>query len=306
MAITLTGLHFLLTYRCTHECDHCFVWGSPNQTGTMTLAQVKDILRQAREVGTIEWIYFEGGEPFLFYALLRESVRAAAGAGFKIGIVTNGYWATSPEDAIEYLRPLAPHVHDLSVSSDLYHADTEESAESRNARAAAELLGMPADVISIAQPNAPDAASSSGQLPAGQSAVHYRGRAAVNLTRGAARRPWSAFTDCPYENLRDPGRLHVDPFGHLHICQGISIGNLFKRPLAEICREFDPDRHPITAPLLEGGPTRLTQRYSLPYSGSYADACHLCFEARTLLRTRFPDALAPDPMYGVPNQNSRS
>ena len=25
----LSGLHFLLTYRCVYECDHCFVWGSP-------------------------------------------------------------------------------------------------------------------------------------------------------------------------------------------------------------------------------------------------------------------------------------
>ena len=301
MAIKLTGLHFLLTYRCTHACDHCFVWGSPDQTGTMTLAQVRDILRQAREVGTIEWIYFEGGEPFLFYMLLSDSVRAASEMGFKVGIVTNGYWATSTDDAAEYLRPLAEQVGDLSVSSDLYHADTENSAESRHACAAAAKLEIPTDVISIAQPNVLDAPCSQGKLPAGQSAVRYRGRAAVQLTGGAARRLWSSFTECPYENLRDPGRVHVDPCGYVHVCQGIAIGNVFKTSLARICADFDPDRHPITAPLLEGGPARLARRYSLPYSSSYADACHLCFELRSILRRRFPDALAPDQMYGVPD-----
>jgi len=49
----LTGLHLLLTYQCNFECDHCFIWGSPRQTGTFTLDQVEEVLRQARELGTV-------------------------------------------------------------------------------------------------------------------------------------------------------------------------------------------------------------------------------------------------------------
>ena len=45
-AMELTGLHLLLTYRCTYECDHCFAWGSPRQEGTMTLGIVRNILQQ--------------------------------------------------------------------------------------------------------------------------------------------------------------------------------------------------------------------------------------------------------------------
>ena len=37
----LEGLHILLTYQCTYECDHCFVWGSPWQTGTLTFEQIE-------------------------------------------------------------------------------------------------------------------------------------------------------------------------------------------------------------------------------------------------------------------------
>lgn len=66
----LTGLHLLLTYQCNLECDHCFVWGSPWQSGTMTLQNVRKILQQAKDLRTVEWIYFEGGEPFLYYAML--------------------------------------------------------------------------------------------------------------------------------------------------------------------------------------------------------------------------------------------
>ena len=39
--LKLNGLHLLLTYQCTFECDHCFVWGSPWQTGTMTIAMIR-------------------------------------------------------------------------------------------------------------------------------------------------------------------------------------------------------------------------------------------------------------------------
>jgi MoaA/NifB/PqqE/SkfB family radical SAM enzyme len=77
----LSQLHLLLTYQCTHECDHCFVWGSPWQSGTMRLESIREILEQARDLGTVEWIYFEGGEPFLHYPILVRGVEAAAEMG---------------------------------------------------------------------------------------------------------------------------------------------------------------------------------------------------------------------------------
>ena len=40
------------------------------------------------------------------------------GADLRLGIVTNGYWAVSAEDAEEWLRPLSGLIGDLSVSSD--------------------------------------------------------------------------------------------------------------------------------------------------------------------------------------------
>ena len=95
--VRLTGVHFLLSYRCTHECDHCFLWSSPRTraAGTMTLRQVREVLRQAKELGTVEMVYFEGGEPFLFYPVLIGGLRAAASIGFRIGLVSNCYWIFS-------------------------------------------------------------------------------------------------------------------------------------------------------------------------------------------------------------------
>jgi MoaA/NifB/PqqE/SkfB family radical SAM enzyme len=295
----LNGLHILLTYQCTFECDHCFVWGSPWQSGTLTLQQVRQILDQAKEAGTIEWIFFEGGEPFLYYALMVRSVEMAIQMGFHVGLVSNAYWATSIEDALEWLKPFQGRIEDLSISSDLYHCDQPLSEFARNAVAAAERLGIPADVIQVAQPEE-TAEAIRGQLPAGVSAVMYRGRAAANLSGRAEKGSWERYTECPNEDLREPGRVHLDPLGNVHICQGISLGNVFETPLKEICEGYDPEAHPVTGPLLAGGPAALVSEYNLPCREAYADACHLCYEARLALRPRFPEYLKPDQMYGIP------
>lgn len=295
-AMKLAGLHILLTYKCTLECDHCFVWGSPRQKGTLTIEKVEQILQQAREAGAGS-VYFEGGEPFLYYPVLVRGVHRAAELGFSVGIVSNAYWATSVMDAAEWLQPFAGRLSDLTVSSDLYHCGACLGERVQNAVAAAKWMNIPAGMISIAPPD-DDLPQSHGQL-SGESEVMYRGRAAVALTSRAALHPWDGFTACPHEDLREPGRIHVDPFGNLHICQGILIGNLFKNPLKEICAAYDPQAHPICGPLLQGGPDALVTEYDLPHASGYADACHLCYAARLALRDRFPELLAPDSMYGV-------
>lgn len=170
ICMEITGLHLLLTYQCNFECDHCFVWGSERQTGTMTTRDIELILDQATDTGTVEWIYFEGGEPFLHYDTLLSGVQAAAVAGFKTGIVTNAAWADSVEQA---------------------------------------------------------------------------------------------------------------------------------RRLREIFEGYDPDAHPVTGPLLRGGPAELARANDVTCRPGYADACHLCYETRRHLRQRYPEELAPGQVYGV-------
>jgi MoaA/NifB/PqqE/SkfB family radical SAM enzyme len=292
----LSGLHILLTYQCTYECDHCFVWGSPWQTGTLTLEQIEQILLQAKEAG-ITSIYFEGGEPFLYYGILLQAVRKAKDIGFSVGIVSNAYWALSVADAEEWLRPFVRQVSDITVSSDLFHCSESMSERPQNAIVAAKLLGIPTGMISVAQPEE-ESRQSHGQIE-DESAVMYRGRAVEKLASRAPSHPWEGFDSCPHEDLREPGRIHLDPLGNLHICQGIVIGNLFEKSLKQICEEYDADAHPICGPLLAGGPAELVTEYNLEHASHYADACHLCYTARTTLRARFPNVLAPDQMYGA-------
>ena len=301
MMITLSGLHFLLTYQCIFECDHCFVWGSPLQKGTFSFDNISAVLHQAQEMETIEEIYFEGGEPCLYYPILLRSIRIAKESGFRVGVVTNSYWATSINDAKIWLGPMAGFLDDLSLSTDLFHYDERMSKQAYYASEAARELGIPTGIItieSVEQVNQCNV-TQTGQLPTGESKVMFRGRAVEKLLKNAPLYPWEQFVRCPHENLRDPGRVHVDPLGNLHICQGITLGNVFKTPLIKICQDYTPETHPIIAPLQAGGPKALVEAYHLNHEDRYADACHLCYQARVLLRKDFKEYLNPDQMYGI-------
>jgi len=292
--MNLTGIHLLLTYQCTQECDHCFVWSSPNYLETMTLKQVHELLKEAKKLGTVEWVAFEGGEPFLYYPVMVKGIKEARALGFKVEVLSNAYWATCQEDALEWLRPLAElGVLDLGLSSDPYHGENLEADRVKNGVKAAQKLGIPVGIMATSK-----MLEKLGELPCGVTELMYRGRATSKLLEGAPRKPWTELKECPHENLASPERVHIDPLGFAHVCQGLSIGNAWQRSFSEIIRSYDASSHPVIKWLVKGGPAALVKEFGLPHEQNYADACHLCYNARLLLRARFPDVLAPGQMYG--------
>ena len=300
----LRELHLLMTYQCTFECDHCFVWGSPSQTGTMTLNQVRELLDQGEELGTIQGIAFEGGEPFMYYATLLESVREVKTRSWRAEIVTNAYWASSLEDATAALRPLMEAGLDaIYVSDDAYHGSVTEDSPPAFAVRAAQKLGLATNTIAIAS------ATESALGPSGErgqpitgGAVKFRGRAAARLAAGLPRRSWQELGTCPYEDLVDPARVHIDAFGYVHLCQGTALGNTHTGTLVDIISTYDPKTHPIVGPLLEGGPAALARALDVPHEEAYVDECHLCYDLRDRLRPQHPQWLGPEQMYGVPEE----
>ena len=65
MIPSLKSVHFLITYKCSAECDHCFIWGSPRgDRGSMTTEQIDDFLAQITRAANITEVCAEGGEPF--------------------------------------------------------------------------------------------------------------------------------------------------------------------------------------------------------------------------------------------------
>ncbi len=307
MSTHLEGIHFLVTYRCTYACDHCFVWGSPDAEGTMTLAQLASLIDQAAACG-VETVYFEGGEPMLAYPVVLAAADHARRRGLQWGMVTNCFWATSVEDARLWLEPCAKlGIADLALSSYAYFVDGADEAPLRNAVLAAQELGLPVGVLEVGAAACLDVPG----LCLGEdvSGIMCKGRAAAELAPGRASRPPETLVTCPHEDLAEPSRAHIGCDGEVQICQGVSAGNALigeggaprDGGLAAVLKNYAPARRPVVRELLAGGPWALAEAHAhVPQRDLYADECHLCYEIRSALRRRFPSVLAPAQCYGNP------
>jgi hypothetical protein len=129
--------------------------------------------------------------------------------------------------------------------------------------------------------------------------VMFRGRAVEKLIEGLPQRSWEEFTECPYEDLKNPERVHLDAYGNIHLCQGLSMGNMWDDPLSKIVKQYNADSHPICRPLVNGGPALLAKEYNVKHEDEYVDACHMCYLIRLALLDRFPQYLAPRLVYGL-------
>ena len=320
MGISLSSIHFLVTYRCTYACDHCFMWGSPGADQTMTLAQLTSVIDQAAEGGVTD-VYFEGGEPTLAYPIVLAAAKRARERNLEFGVVSNCFWATTREDARVWLEPFVGlGISDLSLSSYAYFVEDADEERLRNAALAAQDLGLPAGVVEVGAPACLDVPG----LCLGDAAdVMYKGRAAVALAPGRETRPPETLVTCPHEDFSDPGRAHVGPEGELQLCQGISAGNVFAggdapaspadlavpRPggLKAVLEAYDPHTRPVICEIVAGGPWALAQAAGhSPRLPLYADECHLCYEVRAALRAtgRHPEVLTPGQCYAENEEGS--
>jgi organic radical activating enzyme len=298
--VPITELDLLLTYKCNLQCDHCFVFGSPEAKGVMKLKDIDNILNQAQKTRTIQWIYVEGGEPVLYYPILLHALRQARKHGFKTGFITNSYWATSVEDAKEWLKPIAQiGIQDAIVSDDTFHYAKDEENLAKHAIQACKELSIPTSSIRIEDPKRYMKQKEWKGKPVTEGAVLFKGRPAQKLVEGLPRKPWNTFNKCLDEDFSNQKRVHIDPLGYAQVCQGVTIGNIKNKPLDRLFKEFNPYEHPICGPILKGGPAELVRTYHVPHEKNYVDECHLCYSTRLKLRKKFPTILAPDQMYGT-------
>ncbi|NLF66656.1 MAG: hypothetical protein GX579_18850 [Chloroflexi bacterium] len=289
----LTGIHVVLTYQCQFECGHCFIWGRGGHSGIFHPDGLAVVLDQAAALGTIKEICFEGGETFVYYPLLIAAVRSAASRRFRPAVITNGYWANSAQQARLWLERLVT----AGLQRILFVAEGLGGA-------AEDLTAHPAVVVSQ-EMGLDTAIIGAGERAGGQ--MSGLGQAGwPQLTCGRVRRtpgdgalyPWTTFTTCPYEQLASPSHVHIDPFGDVHLCRGLIIGNIFDCPLASIAAYHAPERHPIVGPLLTDGPAGLVTRYGLQPESAYTAACQLCRHSLAQLWPRFPTRRAGQPAIG--------
>jgi hypothetical protein len=272
----------------------------PRAEGTFTIGQIEQVLEEAVKIGIIEWIYFEGGEPFLFYPLLEEGIRRAKAKGFKVGVVTNGFGSNSKEDSELYLKPLKKlGVDYLSISNDTYHYGEQDINPATVAVSVAESLSIETAPICIEPPRIIKDIEEGKGKPVVGGGAKFRGRAVEKLTENLPLTPPELLIECPDEDLESPSRVHLDPLGNVHICQGISMGNMWETPLSELVKKYRASEHPVCGPLIHGGPAELAKEWGIIPEQGYIDECHFCYLIRKATIDRFPEYLAPRQVYGL-------
>lgn len=297
----LSQLHIILTYSCNKECDHCFVYSSPEAKGTFTSKQLENVIEETKKIDSIEWLYFEGGEPFLFFPILIDAIKLAKKNGFRVGIVSNGYWATSEENALFYMKILKElKIDDLSISDDCFHINLDDEHPGPILEKVAEYLYLPYQVLELRKVDSPPSGESNDYNkgePITGGDIRFTGRAADKLTENMPVKESSNYNKCTKEELVNPMRVHLDPYGYVHICQGITIGNMWEKPLSEIISDYDPYTHSIVSRLLKGGPLELAKHYGIHYKEQFVDGCHMCYTIRKDLRSYHPEFLQPNQIY---------
>ncbi len=98
----MRNIAFGYSTRCNIRCAHCVAAGEIVTDVKMELAQAKEIIREMARAG-VTGISFTAGEPFIYFDDLLELIKLCRKLNIYTRIVTNSYWAKSPEKAEERL-----------------------------------------------------------------------------------------------------------------------------------------------------------------------------------------------------------
>jgi organic radical activating enzyme len=138
----MRNIAFGYSTRCNIRCAHCVAADNSPAPQKMELARAKDIIREMAASG-VTGISFTAGEPFLYLDDILELVDLCRVFGIYTRIVTNSFWATSPDRAGERLESLRQSgLCQLRLSSSRWHQQHVPLGNIANAARACEQTGM--------------------------------------------------------------------------------------------------------------------------------------------------------------------
>ena len=91
--------------RCNIRCGHCVATNDKPENIKMELSRAKEIIKDLAEAD-VKGISFTAGEPFIYFDDLLELVKLCNELNIYTRVVTNSYWARSPESATRHLTML--------------------------------------------------------------------------------------------------------------------------------------------------------------------------------------------------------
>lgn len=124
-------LHY--TALCNASCAHCIVESGPQRKGRMSLDLASNLIQGARDVPRLRTVVFSGGESFIYLDDVLTLCERAREEGMVTRIISNAYWAKSPEMAARMLERLGEAAVDqLVISFGEFHREFIPAERVRN------------------------------------------------------------------------------------------------------------------------------------------------------------------------------
>jgi MoaA/NifB/PqqE/SkfB family radical SAM enzyme len=314
----------MLTYRCSAACRFCYYSCGPQASGLMPVdTAIQSWEGLVRLAGKSAKVHITGGEPFLYFDRLAETLKQASRLGLTPldSIETNAGTWNSPGELTDQLRFLDDCGLDrLKVSWDAFHEEFIEVDKVRQfIRIAREVLGPERVLVRwekhLTQPTGIQKQSSENKKAILLAALaadscRFTGRAAEELAPLVAQHPVESLRlrDCKQALLGSKG-VHIDPHGNVFNgqCSGMIVGNINQTPLDVLWRRFEPDRAVFFGILYEKGPFGLLEKAQgegyCPQE-KYASQCHLCSDIRRFFfdKRLHSAIIGPHDCYGIHNR----
>jgi hypothetical protein len=110
------------TLLCNATCKHCIVESGPKQVGRISKDTARHAIEGASRCSDVSVVVFTGGESFIYLSEILDLCQYAKSLGLRTRIVTNGYWARTPDEAARMIeRIVRDGVDELFVSFDEFH-----------------------------------------------------------------------------------------------------------------------------------------------------------------------------------------
>jgi hypothetical protein len=303
-----------LTYQCTAACDHCRFGCTPAPRDAIPYDLAADCMVGLKEFNDLRLVVLLGGEPGLVPELTWSLASRARQLGLTVRVETNASWAVSPEAARAFLKPLCRRQAHVCFSVDGFHERFVPLARVEQAMKVCDELGGSYSVEAAYLDRKADHAvdrrteeilqdlerRAGHPLKIYRGPVIFSGRAAEGLAPLVAPGRGVPDVTCqavPWWSKGDLSTLELiilDARGNLSKGCGIIFGNVRRQGLEQILKTYDAEAHPIFSTLLRSGPLSLAREAeSLGYKlkADYADRCHLCHEARSILQSKYPQYL---------------
>ena len=138
------NLSITLSYRCPIECRNCIVNGNMAYKSFLSEENIKKIIDMASKIDAIKAITYTGGEPFLMFQILLESIRYAKYMyNLPSACITNAFWASTYKKSYKTLRYLNKlGLKAITISSDKFHQEFIPFKNVVNAVTAAREVGL--------------------------------------------------------------------------------------------------------------------------------------------------------------------